>query len=324
MARFSFIILMLLGLCCKNKKTTTPEAPESPVFSLDAFTEKFTAAALPYALSDSALLKNTDTTSIRNVAFLHLIPDSLTKKLFGKSGTVKYSPLTKVSAPKGETYFIVKAVSGNRRAALVTSFNKDKSFGAVLPFLIPDADASTAQLSVIDKNRSIVRSISQKNRDDVTVEGKEVYVYDAASNEFTLIMTDVLDESAVELINPIDTLTKYHKLAGDYGKDKKNMVSIRDAKNPNELSFYIHFDRNEGECTGELKGVALITSAKMAVYRQGGNPCVLEFYFTPSSVRLKEVQGCGSYRGVQCVIEGTFTRKKEAMPKAVSTKVKKK
>jgi hypothetical protein len=123
-------------------------------------------------------------------------------------------------------------------------------------------------------------------------------------------MTDVLDDKAQEVINPIDTFARTHQFAGDYIKDKRNMVSIRNGRSENEINFFIHFERMEGECNGELKGTALLTSSKTAVYRQGGDPCVLEFHFTNSSVSLKEVEGCGSHRGVKCVIEGSFPKKK--------------
>ncbi len=45
--------------------------------------------------------------------------------------------------------------------------------------------------------------------------------------------------------------------------------------------------------------------------RTAADPCVLQFNFTPSSVTIKEMEGCGSHRGLHCVFEGTFARKKE-------------
>jgi hypothetical protein len=118
------------------------------------------------------------------------------------------------------------------------------------------------------------------------------------------------------VINPIDSFSRKHKFAGDYVKDKKNFVSVRDGRYPNQLQVFIHTDHNGGECTGELKGDVLITSSTTAIYRQGGDPCVLSFQFTPNSVILKEDQGCGSHRGVNCSFDGTFSRKKEGKTKA--------
>ena len=39
--------------------------------------------------------------------------------------------------------------------------------------------------------------------------------------KIVLVMTDPLDEKNAEMVNPIDTLSKLHKLAGDYIRDKK-------------------------------------------------------------------------------------------------------
>ena len=156
-------------------------------------------------------------------------------------------------------------------------------------------------------------------------EGKDVFVYNAAARQFTLIQTDVLDERSAELINPIDTLPGTHRFAGDYYlKEKRNIVSIRDARSPTQAMAFVHLDKNNGECVGELKGEILFTSTSTAVYRQGGDPCVLQFTFSGNTVTLKEEQGCGNHRGLNCPLEGVYTRKKEVKPKTPVKKGSKK
>jgi hypothetical protein len=66
---------------------------------------------------------------------------------------------------------------------------------------------------------------------------------------------------------------------------------------------------------GELKGEATMKSLTVAEYHSNGDPCVLQLSFTPSTVTIKEMEGCGSHRGVHCVFEGTFVRKKETVKK---------
>jgi hypothetical protein len=117
------------------------------------------------------------------------------------------------------------------------------------------------------------------------------------AGQFLLIITDPLDDRIQEVINPIDTFARKNKFAADYIKDKMNLVSIRDDNKAGKINFYIHFDRNSGECTGELKGVANITSANTAVYQQQGDACSIQFNFSSSSVSLKENQECGAHRG---------------------------
>jgi hypothetical protein len=115
-------------------------------------------------------------------------------------------------------------------------------------------------------------------------------------------------------------LPKKNKLSGDYIKDKRNYVSIRDGKTPSDLLFFIHFEKENGECTGELKGEAIMQGTKTAIYQATGNPCVLEFTLTGSSVSLKEQQACGSYRDIKCFFDGSYSKRKEPKPKTALSK----
>jgi hypothetical protein len=305
--------------CGNNKK----EQQEESNFHFQEFTDKFKTATLPYQLSDTALINNKDTAQIRDKAFSNLVPDSIKTKLFGKKASVKFVPLAKIAVPDAETYYIIKATAGSKKTALLFSFNKDHEFGAVFPFLVPDAETATSQISTIDKAYSISRSIFHKLPNDITKEGKDVYVYNNDAKAFTLIMTDVLDERSEDLINPIDTLSAKQKWTGDYTKDKRNIVSVRDGRKPNSLLVFIHFEKNKGQCTGELKGDAEMAGDNKAVYRQGGDPCVLQLTFSANSVTLKELEGCGSRRGLECSFDGTFKKKKTDVEKK-EAKTKKK
>ncbi len=126
-------------------------------------------------------------------------------------------------------------------------------------------------------------------------------------------------EIKVVLVNPIDTLTRTHKLAGDYSRDKKNIVSIRDGRKPDLLTVFVHIE-NGAECVGEVKGDATITSPTTAVYQQPGDPCILQLNFSGSTVKLQELEGCGSRRGQNCAFDGAFTRKKQPTTKPVKKK----
>lgn len=325
MKRLGFLLLLLAAFGCGTTDNATPEAEEEQSgFDYESFSKHYKAVELPYQLSDTSFLKNGDTARIPAVQIASFVADSIKKKVFGKTTGIRYIPLRKIENEKGEYYFVTKAISGNRTAALLTVFGKDKAAAATFPFLVPDANETTTQVSVIDNAYSISRNVTQKEKNGIIIEGKDVYGYNAAVNGFTLIMTDVLDEKAQELINPIDTFSRQHKFSGDYVKDKKNIVSIRDGRNANELTMFVHFEKEEGECTGELKGTLFFTSTTTAVYRQGGDPCVLEARFTPTSVTLREEEGCGSQRGLRCVFDGTYPRKDVAKQKGNKKKRSKK
>jgi hypothetical protein len=311
--------LLLISGCflvsCNNNKPEEAKSDDS--FQFNDFAQKFRSSTLPYSLPDSTLQNTADGDTLPAHLFASFVPDSVKTRLVGTGSKLRFVPLAHIGEKGKENYFIVKVLGKSRHAALAIAFDKDNSFGASIPFLIPDAEQNTTQVSTIDKALSITRNVSRKGKDDVVTEGKDVYAYNSAARSFTLIMTDLLDDTRAERINPIDTFARTHAFAGDYGTDKTNLVSIRDGKDENELNFYIHFERTESGCSGELKGTAFFTSSKTAVFRQGGEACVLEFTFGASSVTLKEAGGCGLYRGMKCVFDGNYKKKK--VPKKSAT-----
>jgi len=306
-----FLLMCFVFVACgPNKAEEKQPENEETGFSFQTFSARFPKAELTYSLSDSDLIKNKDTAALRNAVFASYIPDSVLVKALGKTSKASFVPLAKLDGKDKETFFIVKAVGNKRTAALIVAFNGDGTFGAAFPFLVPDNDSKTSQSSAIDKALSISRAVSHRVEDGVTTEGKDVYAYNPNSKTFTLIMTDLLDDSVTEIINPIDTFAKTNAFAGDYTSDKKNLVSVRDGRNKNEINFYIYFEKDGGDCTGELKGTAFFTTGTTAVYRQSGDACVLELQFSANSVTLEEDEGCGLHRGLKCSFNGVYKKKK--------------
>jgi hypothetical protein len=311
---WALMVIMAFCFACNNEKPAASDG-DSDGSGAGSVSQRFKELKLPYTLSDTALLNWKDTITIRSAEFDAKIPDSIKSKIFPKNAKLKYQPIGKIQATKNEAYFFVKASASGRQAALLMTYDKEGEYAATLPFLIPDNDPATNQISSVDKSLSISRSIWKKQSDDVTIEGKDVFIFNADGKQFLLIGTDALDDSKLELINPIDTLPKTNKFAGDYVKGKRNLVSIRDGRTPNQLMAFVHLENEEG-CKGEVKGELLMTSATTAIFRQGGDPCVLRFQFTNNSVSLQEEQGCGNHRGLDCAFLGSYPKKKEPKPKA--------
>ncbi|RYY98613.1 MAG: hypothetical protein EOO11_07540 [Chitinophagaceae bacterium] len=318
------ILFLLIGVAAcggGDQKPAAGKTGEGTDAGNGSFAGQFREVKLPYSLTDTALLDGTDTSTLRHTGFTESLPDSLRSELF-PGGKVRYTPLARMAAEGGGAYYVVKAAAGARKAALLYVCDKEQRIVGVFPFLVPDGDASTSQASSIDKSYSITRSVVQKKDNETASDGKDVYIYNTALKSFTLIMTDPLEDRR-DVLNPIDTLKRTHPLAGDYVRNERNFISVRDARSTSEISFYIHFEKDE-DCNGELKGTALLTSSKTAVYRQGGDPCVLELTFGANSVTMREMEGCGSHRGLKCLFEGNFPRKKEVSSKpAPKKKVKK-
>lgn len=314
---FLFFIVWVAG--CKSKKASL--SGDEPV-DIEDFIEFFPDTQLPYQVADSTLLrKEKDSLLISYKVFTQFVPDSILSAVFGKNVKPKIYPLAKNQGP--ETYLFAKAVAGNKRAALVLGFDKKNKFIAAMPLLGLDQSSATHQAGSMDSRYTLTKMVFRKNADGTVNEGKDVYVLNSDAKVFTLIMTDALDDKPAELVNPIDTGSRKQKYTADYGSGKMNLVSFRDGKRNDRLNFFIHFEKSNGACTGELKGEAIIKSPTMAEYREGGDPCVLQFRFTSSSVTVKELEGCGSRRGLRCSFDGTYPRKKELKPKVTKAKVAK-
>ncbi|HET9744127.1 MAG TPA: hypothetical protein VFP97_00355, partial [Chitinophagaceae bacterium] len=269
----------------------------------------------PYEVKDTSLnRKESDSLLISNTVFSQFVPDSVLSIVGGKNAKPKIY-LGKRVEIETETYLFPKIIAGNKKAVIVLCFDSENKFKAWLPLLVQDGNPATSQVSGLDRKLSFYKNVTLMRPEDVTAEGREVFIYNDEAGQFLLIMTDPLDDRIREIINPIDTLQKKSKFSGDYIKDKMNIVSIRDHAEPGKMNFFIHIDRNNGDCTGELKGIANITSANVAVYRQRGDACVLQFKFSSSSVTLKEVDACGAHRQLKCSFDGNFPRKKEPKPK---------
>ena len=315
MARYFACLLVFIYLLsgCGGKKK--PSLSGTDEVGVSDFIESFELINPPYEVNDTALnKKEKDSLLVANKIFSQFVPDSVLTKVFGKNAKPKIY-LGKRINEKEESYLFAKASTADKKVMLVLCFDKENNFKAFLPLLVQDANPATLQISGINRKFEFYQSVIIKKPDGSSAEGKEVFIYNDEASEFLLIMTDPLDDRVQEVINPIDTFARKNKFSADYIKDTMNIVSIRDDSKTGKMNFFIHFDRNNGECTGELKGVANFTSANSAVYQQPGDACSLQFNFSTSSVSIKEIQACGAHRGVKCSFDGSYPRKKETKQK---------
>lgn len=314
------VAIYLLTGCGSKKK---PSLSGTDEVAIGDFIESFELVEPPLEVKDSALnKKENDSLLIANKIFAQFVPDSVLIKVFGKNAKPKIY-LGKRINENEENYLFVKARAADKKAMLVLCFDKKNNFKSFLPLLVQDANAATLQISGINRKFEFYQSVLMKKPDGSTAEGKDVYIYSADAEQFLLIAKDALDDRVTEVINPIDTLQKKNKFSADYIKDKMNIVSIRDDSKTGRINFFIHVDRNNGECTGELKGVANFTSANTAIYKQPGDACSLQFNFSSSSVSLKELEACGAHRGVKCSFDGNYPRKKEPKQKTTPKRTSK-
>jgi hypothetical protein len=309
MKKYLFIVpLMLLLVHCKSKKTSLQDEDEIEVAD---FIEFFPDTKLPFRVADTSITKKTTDTSLQisYKVFTRFVPDSIIQKDFGKTARPVFTALGKVQEKGKEKYLFAKAVAGNKRVAYLACFNRKDEFLRAMPILRTGFSRFTSAYGALDSKFQITTYQEQRGA-DLTYK-RNVYFFNNDAKEFTLIFTEPNEEMIENVINPIDTFSRKHKFAGDYVKDKRNFVSIRDGSKAGEIMIFIHFEKDKGTCNGELKGSARFTSNTVAQYYQNGNPCAIELSFTSTRVRLKETGGCGTYRDIKCFFEGTYHKKKE-------------
>jgi hypothetical protein len=302
--------LVLVSCNTKRKPLTGDE-----ITAVKELIEFFPQPAASLQFSDSVLRrKEKDSLTISYKTFSKFVPDSVLAKVFGKGLKPKSIPLGRMQDNNKTNYLLMKTVANETRNIILYCFDKNENLIAAINLLKPDQSASTIQSVSIDRNFNIAKSIVRKNSDGTLADGRDVFILNEETKSFMLILTEQLDDKLADLVNPIDTLPRKQKFSADYGSGKNNLVSVRDGSKPDRFIFFIHFEKNKGECNGELKGEAILSGKNTAVYRLGGDPCVMQFTFSASAVTLKEMEGCAAHRGLRCSFDGSFTKKKPLKP----------
>jgi hypothetical protein len=310
MKQWITLLLVVAILGCNDKKVDlSGDAPVKP----NEFIKAFPILNLPFTVADTNLSKIGDSTIIGAAVLQQFVPDSAINILVNAGKKYLVHPIGRIE--KNTENYLLSTITQNKKTVVVAFvFDKENKFLAAKDvFENYNNDGYLHSLSI---NREPTFVISKEK---VTSETKQLlfsrvgWAY-GSDNMFMVVMNDTNEDSkkSNEIINPIDTLPKGNKLSGDYMKDEKNYISVRDGKYPNTYVFFIHFEKKEGICVGELKGEFKMKDATTAVYNQGGDPCVIDFNFEGNDITLKEKGSCGNRRGMQCYFDDTFTKKKES------------
>lgn len=302
----SRILLLALAVvfmtACKSKpKPTTGD--EEQALTYPDFRRLFPQAAVTFRWdADSLSIRQPDSTALKARVVKQFFPDTLAKGVFAAAEKPKFFPLGIIQP--ADRQFDILLVEGSARsgaAAWMVMYNKNGEFlGRHL--IARNTKGQRVGVS-IDKRLAIkvtTETASKRIREDV-------YATEA-DGSLALILTNST-EPVGGLYNPIDTLPRKHKLSGDY-MSGNNIVSIRDGETSREFLFFIHFSRDKGECIGELDGTGRFTTATTGQFRDKQSACILDFKFSSGRVTIRET-GCGAYRGIKCMFEGTFVRKKK-------------
>lgn len=275
------------------------------------FIEFFPEMTLPARITEANLTAApNDSMLISYKIFTGFVPDSVVQKDFGKSAKPKIYAIGRWQDKSKENYLFFKVGAGAKKVGYLAVFNPEQQFVCALPLVKSGFEKHHSSYGLLDAKLQITTY-----RDKIVAGAlqfkRNVYIYNGGVGQFTLIMTEPNEEIIEQVINPIDTLPRKNRLSGNYVKDKRNFISVRDGKTAASFQFFIHFEKDNGNCVGELKGVARVIDKTTAQYQEPGNPCALEFKFVGGAVTLKETGGCGSFRDIKCFFEGSYPRKND-------------
>jgi hypothetical protein len=311
MPKWNCLLLFLVFLisCSEGKKSLSGN---QPVNATDFFSA-FTPINLPVQYADTNLARKSDTTTISYAVFHQFVPDTALKIFTGKdTNKTSIHPVGKIDK-EAELYLLANFTQHKKTRLGVFLFNKDKKFVASQELMSNQYDDNYRHSTSINKEPTFVIAKERMTPDNQFFYTRQGYAFNAESSSFMVIINESNEDTKKmnTIINPIDTLASKNKFSGDYVEDKKNFMSVRDTKDPKRYQFFIHFEKNDGGCTGELKGELTMVSENKAIFKESGDPCVIDFTFTSSSVKLKEQGSCGNHRGIRCYFDDSYEKKKK-------------
>ncbi len=309
MNKYCFLILLFFILSCHEKKAAA--LIDKPADAMNFF-GMFSKLKLPYHTSDTSLTGVADTTSI-SYSFLHqFVPDSAlhfpSKKNIAQT---VFRPLGKIEN-QNELYVLMTATTG-KQTRLFTVLFDNKQYISSLSLL--SGANNNGYVYNIDINTEPTFTITKtKTLNDEYHYTKNGFAYNSEAKGFIEVINETNEENKKnkDILNPVDTLAKTFKYSGDFTKDKKNFISIRDGNIAGRYIFFLHFEKNKGECTGELKGSLKMVAVNKAVFQDSGDPCVIDFTFVKNTVKVKERGSCGNHRGITCMFDDTYKKKESS------------
>jgi hypothetical protein len=304
---FFFLFLLTLFACGEKKIDLTGATPLKP----KVFLSIFPVISGNYIAADSNFTKLSDTNRIGIKAINQFVPDTVTVKYIGKEKSPSFYPVGKIVKEK-ETYLLMNIVLKHKIEMVVFVLDTKSNHFLASKFLIDNSTQDNYVHSItINKEPTFLLSQEKNGKDNLVQFSRSGWVYTAGVGFMIVINDSNESPSKSTIINPIDTLAHKNKFSADYAEDKRNFISIRDGKNTSTYTFFMHFEKNEGSCIGELKGDFKMKDATHGVYTFNGDPCIINFIFEDNKINVKETGSCGNHRGIKCFFDDQFTRKKE-------------
>jgi len=314
MIKYFYAIILLVGIGCKEKNVDF--SGDLPLDQKDFF-GVFKTIHLPYSVSDTNIDKSADKLVIGLKAFLQFFPDSSLQPIMGNNRKFILHPIGKIEK-QVEHYYLMMLNYQKKKKLVVFVTDKKQQYLASKELLSNDKQDDYLHSLNINKEPTFLLSKEKIGKENNLLFSRAGWAYNEGS--FMVVINDSNeDPQKTAVINPIDTFSQSNKYSGDYIKDKKNYISIRDGKSANHYVFFIHFEKNEGSCTGELKGELKMKTTVNGIFSENGDPCIIDFTFEGNQLFLKEQGSCGNHRGIKCYFNDEYNKIKRTLKKGIKT-----
>ena len=309
---FNLLILLVLIGCAETKTDLSGNTP----LKINDFNAAFKNIELPIRINDTNLTTYTDTLEIGRKALEQFLPDSVVNAIVPKE--IKNASLYTVGKIEKETeyYLLLNNRDNKKQTVSVITFSKKNVFLGYKILTQFDLTHKGSQFYgktlMINKEPTFLVEENKLDPEQGLTYEKKGWAY--TEQGFRLIYLDAnVKPEQKAILNPIDTLPILNTFSGDYARDKKNFISLRDFGNSNKYLFFLHFEKKEGTCVGELKGL-LNFNKNQATYSEKGDPCTIQFTINGNIIKIKEDGNCGNHRNMTCYFNDSYDKKRK--PKA--------
>ena len=302
------ILLALIG-CAETKTDLSGNTP----LKINDFNAAFKNIELPIRINDTNLVAFTDTIKIGRKALAQFLPDSVVDAIAPK--LAKNSSIFTVGKIEKETeyYLLLNNKDTKKQTVSVIAFSKKNVFLGYQILTQFDLTQKGSQFYgktlLINKEPTFLIEENKLDPEQGLTNEKKGWAY--TDQGFRLIYLDAnIKPEQKAILNPIDTLPTLNTYSGDYARDKKNFIALRDFGNANKYQFFLHFEKKEGTCVGELKGL-LNFNKNQATYSEKGDPCTIQFTITGNVIKIKEDGNCGNHRNMTCYFNDSYDKKRK-------------
>jgi hypothetical protein len=314
MRHLSYLLILLAFIGCSETKT---DLSGNTPLKINDFNKAFKNVELPLRINDTNLVHLTDTFEIGKKALKQFLPDSVVEAIIPtEAKTAKLFPIGKIEK-ENEYYLLLNNKETKKQAVSVITFSKKNVFLGYKVLTAFDLTHKGSQFYgktlLINKEPTFLIEENKLDPEQGLTNEKKGWAY--TEQGFRLIYYDAnIKPEQKAIINPIDTLPTLNSYSGDYARDKKNFISLRDFGNANKYQFFLHFEKKEGTCVGELKGI-LNFNKNQATFSEKGDPCTIQFTINGNIIKIKEDGNCGNHRNMTCYFNDSYDKKRKPKTK---------